>query len=215
MRWDLPGKEFHLKIFREGKPFVDTRLKAKEFCLEAQSGLAYAWSVESLDQRGRLDSEFRLDTTFAFQRDARDGAPSRAGSNGPSIDIELYRDQLGVNLKVSCAREYQHFLLADASVPFLISARGGNGGNGTDGRFVPEQQILTRGKDGGDAGWGGCVRIRTRDLPWRAYLLIDVSPGEPGLGGSAPPVNDPIWEKACGKPGRPGRLGSISTEVLP
>jgi hypothetical protein len=215
LRWSIPGKRFRLRVFREGQLWRDEMVDGQEFFLHAQRGVPYKWSVESTIGKAKFESEFILASAFEFRRDGRNGGPGQPGSNGLQIQAELKRDSAGMNLYLRYRQEQYHFLLLEPEVPFVISARGGDGGKGLPGRDETATSYATDGKNGGNAGWGGVVTIRTHDTPWRKYLVIDVSPGQPGEGGSPGYSRDPERSPSSGQSGKPGRPGKIHTQVGP
>lgn len=171
---------------------------------------------------------FRVVDHFEFHQDGRvgedavySGAPQdgKAGTSGGSVRLDLSRSGANVWLELLAENEHLKLLLADPGSKILITARGGDGGRGSDGLDFKGPALAIPG-NGGEAGWGGRIEVTVHQMPWREYLDLDVSPGRPGPGGRG--GNDlgtsmsgrPLSNKAPdGRPGQPGQSGHLVTQI--
>lgn len=218
VRWKLPGKKFRVELFQAGALVKSEVVETDAWPIAVSPGGAYFWRVTPLqvvDARPH-GSHFSVAQQFEYRAQGRAGSPGKNGTNGGQVRVRLARDSAGMNLWIWERDRHFHYLCLDPQPRFLISVRGGNGGQGPDGiEFDTPKKAC--GSPGGSAGWGGTVEITTRDAPWRDYLMVDVSPGEPGAGGRGGRY---YWQGSMerapdGEPGQPGRPGRVVTLIEP
>ncbi len=213
LRWQVPGRKFRVELVEGGGPSQIQVVEASNCSVRVRPGFQYTWRLTP--EGGRtLVGHFSVADKFAYSADGRTGSPGKNGTNGGQLRVRLAKDEAGMNLWISDPP--LRYLWVDGRKRFTLSARGGEGGVGEDGLEFAEP-AAARGQNGGSAGWGGTVEVTTRDAPWRQYLEIDVSPGEPGAGGKGGRYyrNGVLEHGADGRPGQPGRPGRITTAIEP
>ncbi len=214
LRWKLPGQKFRVELLDSSGPLQSQLVDAHSWVVKVRPGGQYTWRVTATGGRP-LISHFSVAEGFAYRSQGRTGSSGKGGTNGGQLRVRLAKDEAGMNLWIWDRETHLHFLYLDKR-KFLISARGGDGGKGQDGIEFAEAEAA-RGQSGGSAGWGGTVEVTTRDAPWRQYLEIDVSPGEPGAGGQGGRYyrNGALERGADGLPGQSGRSGRVITAIEP
>lgn len=218
LRWNLPGRKFRVELFRAGVVVRSEVVEGDRCQIEASPGEQYSWRVTPLQAVGARPhlGHFSVAQQFEYRATGRTGSPGKNGSNGGQVRVRLARDGAGMNLWIWERDRHLHYLCLDPQSRFLISVKGGDGGKGQDGI---EFETLKKacGGPGGSAGWGGTVEIATRDAPWRDYVFVDVSPGEPGEGGQGGRYywHGNIQKAPDGERGQSGRPGRVVTVIEP
>ena len=214
LRWQLPGQKFRVELV-DFNGSLQSQVVDRPVCeVQVRPGGQYTWRVIPL-AGSPLVSHFSVAEKFEYRSQGRPGSSGKNGTNGGQLRVRLAKDRDGMNLWIWDRDSLLHYLFVDRK-RFLISARGGDGGNGQDGVEFAEP-AAARGQAGGSAGWGGTVEVTTRDAPWRQYLEVDVTAGEPGAGGKGGRYyrNGVLERGADGPPGQPGRPGRVITGIEP
>ena len=214
--WNLPGQKFQLDLYRAWGPPQRHELTGKSYSVYVEPEQTYGWSVRPLGSKRHTPiHRFTVSQNFTYEADGRHGGPGVAGSNGRPLSLLLERDWAGMHLWLHDRALTRHYLCLEPEERFHISVRGGNGGHGASGVGKHNSAIRAAGQAGGAGGWGGTVRITTRSAPWRNYVTVDSSPGQPGPGGGGAEYRsgDEIRRGADGAPGRPGQPGSVITTI--
>ena len=217
--WSRPGRNYVVRIWQGGSLQSQVTTTERFFPVTVESGGSYVWSVQSSSGGALETHRFSVTDRFEYHSDGRSGAVEgngrgQAGTNGGQVDVDLVRDGYGMNLYISERQRRLRYLFCEPGQRFLITARGGDGGQGADGQSY---SLHPQGFNGGGAGWGGNIRVTTHTAPWRDYLDFDVTPGKPGPGGSGGwyQDGDDIVQAPDGEPGRPGQGGRVETRLEP
>jgi hypothetical protein len=221
LRCELPKGEIFAELWSEGKKALETTLREGTWSVTVDPGKSYSWIMHT-PAGASTQGSFSLANDFSFNIDGRSGAPGpaweqgRPGTDGGQVEAELRRDSAGMHLRIHTQGQDLHYLFAESELRFKISARGGNGGRGADGQSFQGYEYAL-GRDGGEAGWGGNLKITTYDAPWRDYLEVDLSPGQPGAGGIGGEYYS--GKDKCkapnGQPGKAGQVGRVDTRLGP
>ncbi|MBX3165759.1 MAG: hypothetical protein KF760_00050 [Candidatus Eremiobacteraeota bacterium] len=218
LRWTRPGKKFVVRFWQGEVLQSQVTTTERSFPVSVESGGTYLWSVQSTAGGPVENHAFSVAGSFAYHSDGRSGTASDVrglpGSNGGQLRVELVRDEHGMNLYIVERQASRRYLFCEPGLRFLITARGGNGSDGAAGRDFSSHP---QGYDGGAAGWGGNIRVLTRNAPWRDYLDLDVTPGQAGRGGRGGfyQDGDDIVQAPDGAAGRPGQGGRVDTRLEP
>lgn len=214
LTWKRPGRKFEVRVWRGQSLISQAVTTDRSFPVSVENGHAYSWSVKSAGVEER--HSFSVAEALEYHSDGRDGVETSgrglAGTNGGQLSVELARDEHGMNLYIQERNQARRYLFCEDGLRFLITARGGNGGRGSAGR---DFSLHPQGYDGGGGGWGGNVRVKTRNAPWRDYLDLDVRPGSAGSGGPGGWYRDgdDVVQASDGEPGRPGQGGRVDTLI--
>jgi len=222
LRWTLPGKTYHLKVWSNNSKYCDQELKNSSHFVEVPKGIPMRWRVES--NRGQFESDFSVANTFEYHGDGAPGLPlagrypGLAGRDGASLRVRLSRDAAGMHLILWHPGGRSHYLFAQPDLKFLISAHGGDGAPGEDGLMGIQSEGVhrspTAGTDATGGGSGGHVIISTGNAPWRDYLEVDVRAGSGGRGGKGGCYPDKIFDRMPdGKSGKYGIPGKVETVI--
>jgi hypothetical protein len=218
MRWKLPGKKFQADLYHGGKLMMSQVLSQSSWTVAISPGASYTWMITPLQEVPPVTraARFSVIDVPEYNSHGRDGGPGQKGTPGGQIQADLRRDGAGMNLFVTERNRTMHYLFSEPGIRFRISARGGVGGDGKPGLSfrMPRQCV---GGPGGGGGWGGSVRIITHTAPWREYLDVDVSAGQPGAGGAGGEYYDDekLVKAPDGPPGQPGKAGTVQTIIDP
>ncbi|MBS2035251.1 hypothetical protein JST97_09690 [bacterium] len=215
LRWHLPGRKFRVELLDGGVTVQSQVVESQSWQVGVRPGGQYTWRVTPV-VGGQLVAHFTVAEKFEYRSDGRAGSPGKNGTNGGQVRVRLAKDEAGMNLWIWDREIQLHFLYLSSRKRFLLSVRGGDGGKGQDGTEF-EEPAAARGQAGGSAGWGGTVEVSTRDAPWRQYLEVDVSEGQPGAGGRGGRYyRNGVLERAPdGHPGQSGRAGRVMTAIEP
>lgn len=223
LRWKLPRGQFSAELWSEGSKLMDTQLGQSSWTVPVQTGKNYGWILRT---SGGVHSQGRFGVAkeLSFTANGRDGAPGRPGpaggpgqpgTNGGQIEAELRRDTAGMHLRIRCQGQDLHYLFAEPGIHFKITARGGDGGKGADGDDFRGYSSAV-GRDGGAAGWGGNLKVTTYSAPWRDYLDVELTPGNPGRGGKGGQYYSSASDVKIapdGQAGKPGQGGRVETHL--
>ena len=215
LRWNLPGKKFEVKLWKDEALVSQVKTTDASFPVSVTSGGRYRWTVTPTVGKARRHA-FSVTDDFSYHCDGRTGGLGLSGENGGQVTAELKRDQYGMNLFIGCKDQPRlHYLFQEPGIRFTLTSRGGNGGPGRKGRdHAPDPG----GGSGGNAGWGGNIKVITHNAPWREYLDIDVRAGQPGQGGPGGWFYNQqhgLTQAINGDNGRPGRGGRVETHLQP
>lgn len=224
LRWQLPRGQFSAELWNQGTRQMQTILKQPSWTVSVRPGESYGWILRN--HQGIYDQgKFSVAKELSFHADGRSGAPGRsgrfpsrgeAGFSGGQIEAVLRRDSAGMHLYIHTRNQDLHYLFTEPDLRFKISARGGNGGKGSDGYNMGRSYEDAVGRPGGAGGWGGYLKITTYNAPWRQYLDVDLSAGSPGAGGKGGKyyaAYDQVLTAPDGKPGNPGQDGRVETRL--
>lgn len=220
LSWTRPGRQFVVRVWQAETLQTQVTTSERSMPISVEPGAAYAWSVQSATGGPVETHYFSVADRLEYHSDGRSASaagPRRqgpAGTNGGQLSLDLVRDAHGMNLYVAERQRRLRYLFCEPGLRFSVSARGGDGGRGSDGQ---DYSSHPQGYDGGGAGWGGNIRVVTHSAPWREYLNLDVTPGKPGLGGRGGwyQDGDDIVQAPDGEPGRPGQGGRVDTHLEP
>ena len=220
LSWTRPGRKFLVRFWQGEVLLSQVTTSERSLPISVESGGSYAWSVQPASGGPVETHYFSVADRFEYHSDGRSAtaAPSytrgQSGTNGGQLSLDLVRDEHGMNLYISERQRRQRYLFCEPGVRFLVTARGGDGSRGSDGR---DYSSHPQGYDGGVAGWGGNIRVVTHSAPWRDYLNLDVTAGKPGQGGRGGwyQDGDDIVQAPDGQPGRPGQGGRVDTYLEP
>lgn len=219
LRWGRPGRKFLVRFYQGDSLRAQVTTSERVFPVSVEPGGSYRWTVQTVPGQGSETHQFTRASTFEYHADGRSAIASSSrrgmpGTNGAQLTLVLERDLHGMNLYIQERRRRLRYLFCEPGLRFLITARGGNGGPGSDG--VPFS-LHPQGYEGGSAGWGGNLRVLTRNAPWREYLDLDVRAGQPGPGGRGAFYMDgeDIVQAPDGPQGRSGQGGRVDTLLEP
>lgn len=223
LRWKLPRGQFTAELWSEGNKVSETSLSESSWSVRVQRGQSYGWILRT-PQGVHSQGRFSVASELSFSANGRDGAPGRPGpaggpgqpgTNGGQIEAELRRDEAVMHLRIHTQTQDLHYLFAEPGLHFKITAKGGDGGKGANGDdFRGYESAL--GRDGGAAGWGGNLKITTFNAPWRDYLEVDLTAGNPGGGGKGGQYYSSastVQIAPDGKAGKPGQGGRVETRL--
>lgn len=200
LRWQLPGKKYHLRVEQNSHAILDefTSNSTTTLLVARQQPVTWRVTNESGGSTGGSFSvpfraEIRADGLKGHPREYRYGG-GRPGGAGGQIHLRLQRDANGMNLWADQPGP-NHYLFSQPGMRLFVSARGGNGGNAPRVGFY-----ATSG------GNGGVITIRTSDAPWRDYLDLDFGAGKAGLD---------CWGKSDSKEASDGKPGKVVTLIEP
>jgi len=213
LRGHFPKGIYRAELWRAETLVQRQTLQGSSWTVTADPGKEYLWKVydsKGIHQEGRFQvaAEFRFSADGANGRPGTKGITSQeggAGEPGAQIDAELRRYPDGMHLTLRTRKQRRHYLFVEPKLRLAVSSRGGNGGAGADG-LAWHGYNPSKGRKGGDAGWGGNLIITTHDAPWRDYLEVDLRPGEPGPGGKGA-AWAPSPEHGYGPDGPHGNFG--------
>jgi hypothetical protein len=223
LRWQLPRGEVFAELWSEGNKVLETPLREGSWNVSVERGKAYGWILRT-PQGVHSQGSFSVAKDLSFSANGRDGpagrpgpagAPGQPGTNGGQVEAELRRDGAGMHLRIHTQGQEAHYLFAEPGVKFKLSAKGGNGGRGANGDDFRGYDSAV-GRDGGPAGWGGNLKVTTYDAPWRDYLDVDLTagqPGAPGKGGKYYTSDSTVSTAPDGRPGKAGQGGRVDTRL--
>lgn len=220
LTWTSPGRKFVVRLWQGEVLQSQVATSEHSLTVSVEGGQSYAWSVQSA-LGGPVETHyFSVADRLAYHADGRGGSlvsgrgRGQAGTNGGQLSLDLVRDEYGMNLYVVERQRRQRYLFCEPGLRFAITARGGDGSSGSDGK---DYSAHPQGYDGGGAGWGGNIRVVTHSAPWREYLDLDVTPGKPGQGGRGGwyQDGDDIVQAPDGEAGKPGQGGRVDTYLEP
>lgn len=219
LAWNWPATKFRAQLLSGQTVICSEIVEGNRWAVPVQVGEVYSWRLTPMGQsQPPMEAQFRVSNQFEHRCDGRSASRGRDGTNGGQIRARLARNEAGINLWIAEGERSFHYVFAPNPPPrpFLISVRGGDGGPGQDGMEF-DQEVKARGGKGGRAGWGGTVEISTKDMPWRKYLVIDVSPGTPGQGGKGGRYyrQGVLHSGPEGSAGQEGQAGQVMTSVEP
>lgn len=219
LEWPGSAEEhFFVQVYTEGFPRFDEEVKGNTLSLPLDPGLSYWWRVTR--KKGHAFEEVVPNRLFEVVRESefvvtgKDGLRGQPGQSPPKVAVTLTPVGGYTKVFISVAPSNRIFYLAPGAGPFLVSARGGRGGDGYPGTtgtwyyYDPEVDPLfepgSDGGDGGNGGAGGEISVISNGLKVLDYLVLDVEGGDGGAGGAGTSESKP------GESGRPGRSGCVS-----
>lgn len=218
----LPGSSYRLQVWEDSRLILSQGLSAQQHSITVHRGKPARWQVTSA-QGSHFSSEFSVAETAEYHLDGNPGLPigekyrGLGGTSGGSLRCRLSRDSAGMHLILWHPKGRSHYLFAQPGLRFSLTARGGEGAPGRDGRDeYPSEESgypAEPGVDGTAGGNGGRIIISTGSSPWREYLEVDVSLGKGGPGGRggrhARSNDDRAPSGRNGADGFPGRVETL------
>jgi hypothetical protein len=225
LKWKLRGSSYRLQVWEGSRSLYSQTILRQEQQVSLPRGKPLLWQVTSA-QGGRFSSTFSIAETAAYHLDGRQGLPIRpgyrglGGTGGGQLRCRLSRDQAGMHLVLWRPGGRDHYLFSQPGLRFTLTARGGEGAWGSDGRDGRlSDDVETRpepGVDGTAGGNGGHILISTASAPWREFLDVDVSFGKGGKGGLggrfALSEHDRAPDGRNGTDGFPGRIETVISD---
>jgi hypothetical protein len=216
LHWDLPGQSFRLEVSCAGRVMERRTLSGSEYRLKVEPGRKYEWWVRS-NLGEQAGGRFEVAREYEFHCDGQVGT----GEPGGRVEARLERRAGRMNLFLNCRHRHAHYVFVEPGVQFLITARGGEGRQGSPGLDVPNNPCRP-GNPGGTGGWGGYVHISTVSCPWRDFLIVDVSGGPGGPGGRGGRAlfshvsgyDSPRPIGPSGPVGEAGKAGTVVTTIV-
>lgn len=241
LSWPNVSSRPRIRVWYEKQPMVDETSPEGRYRLRVRPGVRYLWSYSDPSGKRAEWLDFSVTDLFEYRADGRPGTPgskttpATPGSPGGKIQARLSKDSSGTHLWIGEGEQQRHFFLNEPGRRFLLSARGGDGGAGYVGEDerVYEHEVpgrrsrpparATAGGNGGDAGWGGRIELRTNLEDWQELLAIDLSPGSPGKGGrggsyvgtDGDVLSSRVFHLPSGADGKPGQAGHLKVTRLP
>jgi hypothetical protein len=184
LRWQIPGRQFHVQVRQDSQLLLDVVTASQEQSVTVKRDGPVSWSVRN--ERGEATGgTFSVPSEFVLRLDGPDGQAGtwlrgkwrgRAGGPGGMARVKLSRDVHGMHLWIQEPRPTAHYLFASQGMKFTLSARGGDGASASLHRYDQPRPPLPATAGGN----GGLVFITTNHAPWRDYLKVDVGQGTGG-----------------------------------